>query len=244
MKFYGDYHTHSVFSDGRGTVAEMVAAAARRGLKEIGITDHGPANIGTGVKNEDVFLQIRREIEELQPALPELKIFLGAEADPVSPDGELDISRKMIDQLDYLLVGLHPYVRPKNITSAGWLAGNQAGKVFPGLRSRIINANTKALVEAVHKYKVKAITHPGLMMPIDIGETARACLKCGVAWEINSGHRFPSYREVLRAARCGVDFIVSSDAHFPETVGRLDYGAEVLHRAGVPAMRVVNAVDE
>lgn len=241
MKFYGDYHTHTVYSDGRGTIPEMLAAAQVRGLKEIGITDHGPANIGTGVKNEEVFLRIKKEIEELRPALPELRIFVGAEADPLNPAGDLDISREVIDQLDYLLVGLHPYVQTKE---AGWLINNFAKRAFSGLKKRVLADNTKALVEAVHKYKVKAITHPGMGMPIDIAETARACVKRGTYWEINTGHRFPPLADVRQAARCGVEFIVNSDAHFPRTVGRLEYGAEVLQQAGIGSERVVNACQD
>ncbi len=34
------YHNHTLYSDGRATVEEMIAAARRAGLEEIGISDH------------------------------------------------------------------------------------------------------------------------------------------------------------------------------------------------------------
>jgi hypothetical protein len=40
MWYYGDTHTHTVHSDGRGTVGQMVQAAKEKGMNFIIITDH------------------------------------------------------------------------------------------------------------------------------------------------------------------------------------------------------------
>lgn len=241
MQFSGDYHMHTTYSDGRGSVWEMVAAAELCGLKEVGLADHGPANIGTGVAGGGDFLRIKEELAALKDCCG-LRLYAGAEANITGPEGTLDLSNEVIAQLDLLLAGLHPYVWPRGFKGAGWLLKNQLSGTFPRLRRRVINCNTKALVGAIHSYDIWAITHPGLKMEIDIPEVARACVARNTAWEINTGHKHPSYQEVREAARCGVDFVVNSDAHFPETVGCLDYGAWVLMKAGVPCERVKNAV--
>lgn len=243
MDFYGDYHMHSTHSDGRGPVEQMVKAASQAGLKEMGITDHGPANIWTGVKNENVFLQVKKETSKLQPDYPDLTIFAGAEANIINEHGDLDISRKLIKQLDYLLAGLHPYARPRKLKESGWILRNHAVNICPALKNKVKNINTKAMVESIYRYDLKAITHPGLKMPIDIPEVARACLKTDTAWEINTGHEFPHWSQIAEAARFGSDFIVNSDAHFPETVGRLEYGSRVLEKAGVSPERVKNTIN-
>ena len=41
MSFWGDYHTHTIYSHGKGTIEENVVRALKSGLKEIAITDHG-----------------------------------------------------------------------------------------------------------------------------------------------------------------------------------------------------------
>lgn len=250
MKFRGDYHIHSVYSDGRATLDEIAQAAFKGGLSEAGVADHGPRNIGTGVKDSKTFLEIKDRLQGLEVKYPGLRLYAGAEANVVNPGGMLDLDKKIIDHLDYLLVGLHPYVLPGGISGAGWILANLAvGNPGAGtvreigtLRRRVRNQNTKALVEAIFRHDVAAITHPGLKMEIDIPETARACVSKNTAWEINCGHEFPGYDDVLEAARCGVDFIVNSDAHYVGTVGLLQYGSRILAKAGVAADRVRNAI--
>ena len=48
MHLFVDYHMHSTYSDGRGTIKEMAEAARAKGLEEINSRSR-PRNIG-GVK--------------------------------------------------------------------------------------------------------------------------------------------------------------------------------------------------
>lgn len=242
MEFFGDYHMHSIYSDGRGTLEEMVLAADHNCLKEVGIADHGPRSLGTGVKSEQTFRIIKDKLRGLQHAYPGLRVLAGAEANIISRNGDLDISREVIRDLDYLIAGLHPYILPRYAGDGGWVLANLTANRITAFRRWVRNTNTKALVEAVHAYKIMAVSHPGLKMDIDVAEAARACTARDTAWEINTGHQFPSFREVLEAARCGVNFIVNSDAHYPETVGCFDYGSWVLEKAGVLPERIINAL--
>ena len=41
MIITADYHTHTVFSHGKGDVIDNVKSAKEKGLNAIGITDHG-----------------------------------------------------------------------------------------------------------------------------------------------------------------------------------------------------------
>lgn len=245
MRFFGDYHLHSTYSDGRASVGEMVTAGISAGLEEIGFAEHGPRNIGTGIKSQNSLLQLQEELKQYQKEYPEVRLLTGLEANIISGDGELDVSRNIIRKLDYLIAGLHPYIRPAQWSDLAWVAGNSLSNinVVPGLgwRRRIKNENTKALVETIYRYEPLAISHPGLKMPIDPEEIVKACLAKGTCWEINSGHKFPNHKEVNWLAQQGVNFLVNSDAHFPESVGALEYGAWVLTKAGVPLSQVKNA---
>lgn len=240
MEFYGDYHMHTNYSDGRGTVEEMVIAGYNNKLKELGITDHGPHNIGTGVKNEKKYLEIKGILKEIKPKYRGIKLLVGAETNVINLKGEIDISKEIIKQLDYLLIGLHPYIIPAGAEAVCWIMANH------GIRGKnrggkwVKNMNTKALVNAVNKNNALAISHPGLKMSIDIQEVARACVNKNTAWEINTGHKYPPLHEVKEAYSYGVDFIVNSDAHYPESVGCLDYGSWILEKLEVPEERIRN----
>lgn len=241
MKIIGDFHTHSTYSDGRNTIVEMVDAARARGLKIIGVTDHGPANIGTGVRSPATYLLIKEEIGQLQKKRPDIKILLGAEADITGRDGSIDIPEEIISELDYLMVGLHPYVWPKGFSDGlSFSLPNLMGMMFDGCSRWAAGINTQALVAAVNRYPVRVVTHPGLGMAVDVEKLAAACAARDAAYEINVGHNFQTVGEIKRAAECGVKFIINSDSHFTRSVGVLDSGLALLTHAQVPPAQVMN----
>ena len=50
MKINFDLHTHTVYSHGKGTIAENAATAKEKGLYGIGITDHGFSHPAFGMR--------------------------------------------------------------------------------------------------------------------------------------------------------------------------------------------------
>ena len=51
MILTSDYHTHTVFSHGKGNVIDNVLVAKEKGLKQVGITDHGFSHPAFGLRN-------------------------------------------------------------------------------------------------------------------------------------------------------------------------------------------------
>ena len=51
MLLTGDYHTHTVYSHGKGTVLENALRAKEIGLQEIAITDHGFEQLAFGLRH-------------------------------------------------------------------------------------------------------------------------------------------------------------------------------------------------
>jgi putative hydrolase len=240
MQFWADLHTHTVNSDGRGTIRENVEAAVEAGLKAVAITDHGPRGLGIGVKDLSVYREAGLEAARLEQEFP-IRVLVGAEANVTGLDGSLDIPGDVIDSLDLLLAGLHPFVRPDHGTEAlTWLMPNQVARISGFVRERLRNGNTKAMAGAVRKYPVDIVTHPNLMLTVDLDELAGVCSRYGTAMEINTGHRY-NKEEVARAAlRHGAPISVNSDAHKPLGVGELSTGGALLQRMKVPPEQVIN----
>jgi putative hydrolase len=61
MRFYGDYHTHSRYSDGRQSVRDIAAAASKKGIREVAVTDHGPHVAVIGVKQEEPICKSKKK---------------------------------------------------------------------------------------------------------------------------------------------------------------------------------------
>lgn len=242
IKLYADYHTHTIYSHGKGTILDNVVEARKKGLKEIAIADHGPGHFSFGVEHGD-FRKMRDEIDRINKAEPGVDVLLGVEANLASMDGDIDIDEDDKKYFDKLLVGYHTAVFPKNFRNAkGLYIDNMGVKMFPSIYRRVKAQNTKALVFAMNRHKIDIITHPGLKLPIDTEELAREAAKVGTALEINSSHGYLTVDYVKVAMKEGVCFAINSDAHSPEFVGNFENGIKTAEKAGLPAERIINAV--
>ena len=79
MEILADYHTHTVYSHGKGSIEDNVKVAISKGIKKIGISDHGYKNVAYGVKIDD-FEKMREEIDILNEKYKnQIEILLGVE---------------------------------------------------------------------------------------------------------------------------------------------------------------------
>lgn len=245
-RLIADYHTHTRYSHGSGTIRDNVRQAQKLGLEAIGIADHGPASWRhLGVANLEVFDRIIAETREVQREFSGIRILAGTEANIISYDGELDVPLTMQKKLDQVLAGFHLTIHPK-IRGEGlrYLAHRALGKINSEIARRARNDNTKAIVAAVYRNKIDIITHPGLKISIDTPELARACVKRGTALEINSKHGLHSLEFVRVAAREGALFAIGSDAHDPKWVGHLESGLRAARLAGLQSDQIINVREE
>lgn len=241
MRLYADYHTHTRYSHGKGSIEDNVAAAVKRGLKVIGISDHGPANLFIGTK-PDTFKKMRDEIENLREMFKGITILLGCEANIVSIDGDIDVPDTIIKELDYCMAGFHPMVRPARIRDITYLTlDNILAKRFASFKEKSLQNNTDALIRAIERHKIDIITHPGYRLAIDTKRLAAAAARCGTAMEINSGHGFMTTEYVKIAREQGAKFAIGSDAHKPEDVGNFDRAIQIAKAAGLCESDIINA---
>ena len=92
-----DYHTHTRYSHGKGTIEDNVLAARKKGLKRIAITDHGFGHIGFGIRPKDVDM-MREEIQSLSLKYSDIDILIGIEANLIGMDGTIDIPEDHMDK--------------------------------------------------------------------------------------------------------------------------------------------------
>jgi len=256
-----DYHTHTRYSDGKGSIEDNVLAAISKGLKKIAISDHGYNHIGIGMRLKD-FDKIRSEINRLNERYPSIEILMGVEANPIGLNGEIDVPDHLIHRFDLISVGYHRAVTPFTLKDAWQLfLKNRFNAISRNDRHELSQMNTLALINSIERNPISIITHPGAKAQIDIRLLAKHAAQKKVALEINPHHdvyltrndkvmrKEASYQQISPknveyvkiALEEGASFVINSDAHTPGEVGVFDIALKIAELAGVPVSRIINA---
>lgn len=231
-----DYHTHTAFSHGKGTPEQNVVAAIRMGLKGIAITDHAMGHALYGMRRREI-RTLRREIDRLNKVYQrEIVVWMGVEANLIGCDGELDVTPEEAGWFDLLAMGFHKGATPHSLRDFRRLYLSNLGRSKPALR------NTQAYLHAMERYPIDVITHPGEYIPIDIEPIAQVARQRHTALEINAAHPHLNFEQIQRILPTGCLFIIGSDAHRPEDVGRMETAIALAREAEVPTERIVNSV--
>lgn len=231
-----DYHTHTTFSHGKGSIEDNVKAAIAAGLSAIAITDHGPGHLTYGVKRSN-FPVMREEVDRLKLVYPELSIYLGVEANVVAVGNYLDVTEDELKYFDFILAGYH-YGITHGYCIANWLDAH--GISTAGARRKLMVKNTDMTVKALYENEIKILTHPGDKGPFDLAEIAKACAATETLMEISTWHDHLTTEEIKLCAKEDVKFVISSDAHTPDRVGSFAGGLERAAAAGLDLSRIVN----
>ena len=239
-----DLHTHTTFSHGKGSIEDNVRAGILKGLKMIGISDHGPGHITYGVKRSNLAV-MRSEIERLKPLYPEIEILLGVEANIINPSGRLDVTEEELKQFDYLLAGYHYGVFGEAPFQAmGTHAKNFVLSKLNRSTKKQKKYNTELTIKAIYENEIKILTHPGDKGAFDIGEIAVACADRGTLMEISTWHDWLTVEGIRQAAKTDARFVISSDAHSPGRIGDCQGAVERIRAAGLDFERVENLIAE
>lgn len=236
MKLTCDYHTHTIHSDGSGTVEQNVLAAIDLGFTEIAISDHSVRHAVNRIRN------IERYLEDLQKAKEKYKgiinVKAAVECNLLTMDGELDVPKGYEKSFDLLLFGFHKAAFYKGITSAMHF-------LLPKREDpKSVERNTKAYLAAIKNYPVAVITHIGYGLPVDKLKIASAAAQRGVLLEINNKHPEFTVSELKACQETGVRFILGSDAHSPGAVGCVDRAMRKVLEAGIDADKIFNVKEE
>jgi DNA polymerase (family 10) len=222
----GDVHMHTVETDGKCTIEEMIEAARHRGYQYMAITDHSKnlafANGLDDKRAEQHIQRIRSEGRKFE----DITVFAGIEVD-ILEDGDLDLSDSVLEQMDLVIASVHMHLN------------QDAAKMTDRLLKAISNPNTSV------------IGHPtGRRLPVregyafDLDRVFAAAAKGGVAMEHNAyPERLDLRDHHLRAAKAkGVKFVVNTDSHHTSHLEKIRYGLLQLRRAWITKDDVLNAL--
>ncbi len=240
MVLTADYHTHTVFSHGKGTIEENALRAKELGLIELGISDHGFSHSAFGIK--------KRKLPEMKRLCTEatnktgVKVLLGVESNVTGSNGTVDLSAKYYDNFDIFLAGIHKFILYKFKSIFSLAIPNLFHCYFrkDKIPSSLIKENTKTYINVIKNNPIDIITHVNFCCFADAVEVAKAAADYGTYLELNSKKVHLSDEELYNVAKTGVNFIISSDAHTPDRVGEIKLVKDMLNRVDIPLDRIKN----
>ncbi len=222
MKFEADLHVHSVASGhAYSTIAENAEAAAKKGLKLIAITDHGPHMPG------GPHLYHFGNLRAVPKNYLGVEILKGVEANIIDKEGNIDVPEEFASMLEIVLAGFHSYCSPTGTVAE----------------------NTKAMINAMNNPLVDMIVHPGNPeFKVDSTEIILAAKETGVLLEINNSSlglsRAGSYCNCMaiaeKAAEHKIQVAVGSDAHWADRVGDFISAIELMKKVGLQEEQIIN----
>ena len=234
MQILADYHTHTVYSHGKGTIEDNVREAISKGIKTIGISDHGYKHMTYGIKYKDIY-KMREEIDNLKLKYKNIDILLGIECNILDDSGNIDVDENILKVVDYIMAGYHFGSTP---TSIKGVINHCDNYLFKTKKAK--QYNTKAIINAMRKHNIFAITHPGDKGEVDIVEIAKVAKETDTRLEINGGHGFLSVKQIEAIKSIKNKYIIGSDAHVPENVGNFDLAMKIIEEANLDVSLVEN----
>jgi len=106
----GDLHAHTTATDGANTPQELVRAARQRGYAYLAVTDHSKAVTVAGGLDDDALRRQADAVREVDAGEKRFWLLAGVEVD-ILKSGKLDISEKVLADLDWVVASVHSYFR-------------------------------------------------------------------------------------------------------------------------------------
>ncbi len=226
MKNVVDVHTHTIVSGhAYTTLLENIKEASQKGMKVIGVSDHGPTM--PGGPHIFHFANIRVIPREIYG----VKILRGCEANILDFHGNLDIPEEIQESLDYMIASLHK----------------------PCIKPGTIEENTRAFLKVMDNPNVMIIGHPGnTQFPIDYEAFVKKAKEKDIIIEINnssfSGFRAGCEKNCYRIAELckehGVKIMFGSDAHTCFSIGEFEDAEKLIQNLNMPEELIMNNDEE
>jgi DNA polymerase (family 10) len=215
----GDLHSHTDWSDGRGTLEEMVLGARALGRRYLAVCDHAKR-----LKDGRLERQAE-EIAALNERVEGIEVLSGVEVD-IRADGSVDVADEALAERAWVMASVH----------SGF------DKSRAELTRRIATAMENPHVHCIGHPTGRKINRRD-SYDIDFEALLEKAVETGTFLEINSQ---PDRLDLIdtharAAAEAGVLIVISTDAHRVHELDNLGLGVAQARRGWLTADRIVNA---
>lgn len=220
----GVFHVHSLYSDGKNSLEDIVIHCRQLGYEYVGISDHSKSAFYAGGLNEVDLVRQREEIETLRLKYPEIGIFCGVESD-ILADGSLDYPDTVLEKLDFVIASVHSTLKMD--------------------RSRM----TERVLKVLEHPKVTMLGHPTNRLllgrassDLDLDSIFRKAAEKGIVLELNANpaRLDLDWRHLKKIRKMGIQVSINPDAHNLEGFADTALGVAVARKGWLEKKDVFN----
>lgn len=221
----GMVHCHTMYSDGKHSVEQMVAAAERMGMKYITITDHSPTAFYAGGVKIDRLQEQWEEIDRVQEQT-KVKVLKGTESD-ILQNGSLDYPDWILEQFDVIVASIHSRYKMN--------AEQMTKRIVKAMREPVFKIWGHALGRLIQRRPP---------FECDVEKILDTIAESRAAVEINGDpYRLDMEPRWIREARKRkIKFVISVDAHSMNALHNVKYGVGIARRGWVRKSEVLNTL--
>jgi len=225
-EFRGLLHFHTLYSDGRNTLDEMIDGAIERGFKYAAVCDHSKSAIYANGLIEERVLKEKEEAEKIYRK-KNFYVFQGIESD-ILAEGSLDYSDEFLSTFHFVVASIHSRFTMDE------------------------EKMTSRLLKAIENPYTDLLGHPSgrLLLSRDpykfnVRKILDACAANNVAIEINAHPRRLDldWRWIYYAREKGCLFSINPDAHSIKEIDLIKYGIITGRKGGLLNSEVINCYD-
>ena len=221
----GDFHVHSVYSDGSDSIMTIAEKGISMGYGFIAICDHSKSARYAGGMNEAALLKQIAEIKKVNSRLKGkgFRLLTGIEVD-IKADGSLDFSDEILKKLDLVVASIHS-----------------------GFKQRV----TERIVSAMKNRYVHIIGHPtGRLISrregyeVDLGKIMEAAKDTRTALEINAYYDRLDLSDIAcrKAKELGITLAIGTDSHSIAHLDFMKFGLAVARRGWLEKPDLLNTL--
>ncbi|TYB88869.1 MAG: DNA polymerase/3'-5' exonuclease PolX [Kosmotoga sp.] len=223
--YKGDLHMHTKYSDGAGTIVDMLSKAEELGYEYVAISDHSVSERIANGLSTDRLTEQWKEIDKVSKKY-RVKVLKSAEVD-ILPDGSLDYPEEVLEKMDLVIAAIHSRFKSSE------------------------DEMTSRIIKAFKTGNINIFAHPtGRMIGkregynVNLKRLFKAASENNVVLEINSDPNRLDLNDIhiLQARKYGVKFAVNTDSHSPSTLRNVMYGIAVARRGWLEPEHVINTL--
>lgn len=222
----GDFHNHSLHTDGRQSLAEMARAAKERGWEWVALGDHSKSLTVTNGLSVERLRATFKELEGVRKQVRGIELMRSMEVD-ILEDGRLDYDDEVLDEIDVVIASVHSRFKQPEAE----------------MTRRICRAASSRKVDIIGHLSGRLINKRPAY-ELDFDAVARAAAAGGTALELNGQ---PDRQDLdagraRRAREAGAPLAIDTDAHSTAEYAFMEQAVKVARRAWLEPKDLLNCL--